>query len=201
MSLYDKFASYNAQQEGDVRLKDKFSYLPWASAWEEVLKIDPYATRTINRDPVTNLLYSQIGNTAVVSVTVCITEQGDGNTPARTVCRTEIYPIESRPMRPVTLEELDAAKWNKAVQRATVKCIAMFGLGLNLYRGEDVTEFERDEASDDVTNLVLNANTVEELLQIYSAQSKLIERTPRVKAIFTQRKLQIEQIEQNNNNV
>lgn len=184
-TLYEIFARYNAKAEGDTKvIKSKagsnrpdLTYLPWASAWIEVLKVDENATYRIIEDKDGNL-YHKVGTGAVVVVEVSICNS----------VKREYYPVESMPMQSVKLENMTPTQWNKAVKRGLVKCLALFGLGTNLYLNEEFTEVEKDEIAEDIVSLIGNAASVDELLEIYNLHKEIISKTPKLVKMFTARK-------------
>lgn len=184
-TLYDIFARYNAKAEGDTKVikakagsnRPDLTYLPWASAWIEVLKVDENATYRIIEDKDGNL-YHKVGTGAVVVVEVSICNS----------VKREYYPVESMPMQSVKLENMTPTQWNKAVKRGLVKCLALFGLGTNLYLNEEFTEVEKDEIAEDIVSLIGNASSVDELLGIYNLHKEIIGKTPKLVKMFTARK-------------
>lgn len=184
-TLYDIFARYNAKAEGDTKVikakagsnRPDLTYLPWASAWIEVLKVDENATYRIIEDKDGNL-YHKVGTGAVVVVEVTICNS----------VKREYYPVESMPMQSVKLETMTPTQWNKAVKRGLVKCLALFGLGTNLYLNEEFTEVEKDEIAEDIVSLIGNAESVDELMAIYKMHEDLIKKTPKLVKMFTARK-------------
>ncbi len=184
-TLYEIFARYNAKAEGDTKVikakqgsnRPDLTYLPWASAWIEVLKVDENATYRIIEDKDGNL-YHKVGTGAVVVVEVSICNS----------VKREYYPVESMPMQSVKLENMTPTQWNKAVKRGLVKCLALFGLGTNLYLNEEFTEVEKDEIAEDIVSLIGNAASVDELLEIYNLHKEIISKTPKLVKMFTARK-------------
>lgn len=184
-TLYEIFARYNAKAEGDTKVikakqgsnRPDLTYLPWASAWIEVLKVDENATYRIIEDKDGNL-YHKVGTGAVVVVEVSICNS----------VKREYYPVETMPMQSVKLENMTPTQWNKAVKRGLVKCLALFGLGTNLYLNEEFTEVEKDEIAEDIVSLIGNAASVDELLEIYNLHKEIISKTPKLVKMFTARK-------------
>lgn len=107
--------------------KNGLSYLSWAWAWAEVLKIDPSATWEAveyNGMPVCFLP----DQSALVKVRVTIKDHS----------KTCVLPVMNH--RNQAIKNPDAFAINTAVVRCLVKCIALFGLGLYVYSGEDSPE-------------------------------------------------------------
>lgn len=113
-----------------IEKKNGLSYLSWAWAWTEALKADPSATfsvDTFSYDDQT-VPFMKIGDTAMVWVNVTMFGQK----------RTCMLPVMDHRNKPIV--EPDAFQVNSAIMRCLVKCIALHGLGLNIYAGEDLPE-------------------------------------------------------------
>jgi Protein of unknown function (DUF1071) len=109
--------------------KNGLTYLSWAHAWTEVLKIDPQATWEaveFNGLPCTFLPDS----TALVKVLVTI----KGHTKASWL------PVIDHRNKPIPGP--NAFHINTAIVRCMTKAISMHGLGLYIYAGEDLPEEE-----------------------------------------------------------
>ena len=112
--------------------KGNHTYLSWAWAWAEVLKADPDASWGLVEYPDAHglaqpCLYLPDG-TALVKVAVTI----GGKT------RTSVLPVMDQRNQAITGP--NAFQINTAVMRCLTKAIAMFGLGLYIYAGEDLPE-------------------------------------------------------------
>jgi hypothetical protein len=112
--------------------KGQLTYLSWAWAWAEVLKIDPKATWKIacfgpedKRVP-----YMAIGDTAMVITEVAINGLERG-------CQLPVMDNRNK-----AIKNPDAFAINTAIMRCLAKAIAMHGLGLYIYAGEDLPEGE-----------------------------------------------------------
>jgi hypothetical protein len=118
-----------------VEKKNGLSYLSWAFAWAEALKADPTAkfhVDTFQRADATTIPYMDINGTAMVWV------------------RTTLFGKEMTCMLPVMdhrnkpIQNPDAFQVNTAIMRCMTKCLALHGLGLNLYAGEDLPMVDSD---------------------------------------------------------
>ena len=116
-----------------VEKKNGLSYLSWAWAWAEALKADPSATfhvDTFQRADGTSVPYMDINGTAMVWV------------------RTTLFGKEMSCFLPVMdhrnkpIPNPDAFQVNTAIMRCLTKCLALHGLGLYIYAGEDLPEQE-----------------------------------------------------------
>ena len=109
--------------------KGNFTYLSWAWAVRELLKVDPQATWEI-----------------------CEYQQADGETAPYTmtaagafvkvklwvggICREQVHPVLDN--RNQAIEQPNAFHVNTSIMRCLTKAIALHGLGLYIYAGEDL---------------------------------------------------------------
>ena len=115
-----------------IEKKNNLSYLSWAWAWAEVLKIDAQATWEaveFNGLPCTFLPDSS----ALVKVLVTIKGHS----------KTCWLPVMNH--RNQAIKNPDAFAINTAIVRCLTKCISMHGLGLYIYAGEDLPEDDKQE--------------------------------------------------------
>jgi len=111
--------------------KNGLTYLSWAWAWAEALKADPAATfevKTFNRDQYTEMPYMDINGTGMVWVTVTMF-----NKPM-----TCFLPVMNHRNQPI--QNPDAFQVNTAIMRCMTKALALHGLGLYIYSGDDLPE-------------------------------------------------------------
>jgi hypothetical protein len=116
-----------------IEKKGNLSYLSWAWAWAEVLKIDPGAAWNAHEWADRPAMFLPDG-TAMVKVSVEI----KGN------IKTCVLPVMDNRNRAIV--NPDAFAINTAIMRCLAKAIAMHGLGLYIYAGEDLPEGEEKEA-------------------------------------------------------
>ena len=116
--------------------KNGLTYLSWAWAWAEVLKIDPQATwEPINfagQGEAFQMLCRMDDATALVGVDATI----------KGITRRCLLPVMDHKNK--AIPKPNAFDVNKAQMRCLAKAIAMHGLGLYIYAGEDLPE--ADEA-------------------------------------------------------
>lgn len=118
MSNFETMAKVNVNEH--VEKKGKFSYLSWAWAVDTLLRADDAANWAYG-EPVTFP-----DGTMMVFCTVT----------AFTVPRTMQLPVINSSNKPIP--NPNAFEINTAMQRCLVKAIALHGLGLYLYAGEDL---------------------------------------------------------------
>lgn len=114
-----------------VEKKGQFTYLSWPWAVAQLRAADPAAVWEVRRFDGLPYLKSEAGHFVEVAVTV----QG--------ITLSQIHPVLDARNRPIA--DPSAFDINTSLQRALVKAIALHGLGLSLYAGEDLplgTEYQ-----------------------------------------------------------
>ena len=105
-----------------VEKKGNLSYLSWAWAWQTLMEHYPDSTYTFS-DPMTFC-----GETVEVSVSVSV----------KGITHTMWLPVMDN--RNKSIVNPTSRDISDARMRCLVKCIAMFGLGIYLYAGEDLPQ-------------------------------------------------------------
>ena len=110
--------------------KDKFTYLSWTWAWSLIKSHYPTATfeKVVFHDNQNNPLPFMRDTKGNTYVQTTVTIEGESH--------SEIYPVLDYRNKAVPFP--DSFTVNTALQRCLVKTIAYFGLGLNIYAGEDL---------------------------------------------------------------
>jgi hypothetical protein len=109
-----------------VEKKNNLSYLSWAWAWAEALKADANATFVVNM--FDGKCFMDINGTAMVFVTV--TMFGKPMT-----CQLPVMDYRNK-----AIPNPDAFAVNTAIMRCMTKALALHGLSLYIYAGEDLPE-------------------------------------------------------------
>lgn len=109
-----------------VEKKGQFAYLSWAWAVARLRRAHPDAMWEVKRFNGLPYLKTELGYFVEVAVTV------DG------VTLSQIHPVLDSRNRPIL--EPNAFDINTSIQRCLVKAIALHGLGLYIYAGEDLPE-------------------------------------------------------------
>jgi hypothetical protein len=139
-----------------VEKKNGLSYLSWAWAWAEVLKIDPTARYTVHEYDGLPLVYLKDG-TGMVKVSVEI--KGD--------IKTCLLPVLDHRNKPI--ENPNSFAVNTSIMRCLAKCIALHGLGLYIYAGEDLPEAEREEMDAEIDAKLSAATSVDALTILFKS--------------------------------
>lgn len=109
-----------------VEKKQNLSYLSWAWAWAEALKADPAATfevKTFDGKP-----YMDVNGTGMVWVTVTMFGKP----------MTCFLPVMNHRNQPI--QNPDSFQVNTSIMRCMTKGLALHGLGLYIYAGEDLPQ-------------------------------------------------------------
>lgn len=161
VSNFNRLRAINVSQH--VEKKGGLSYLSWAWAWDIFKQHCPDASyRVVKHDD--GLLYKE--------------------TPAGVMCLTEVtaggethemwLPVmdsRNRALLPGNYSMFDV---NKTIMRCLVKNLAMFGLGLYIYAGEDLPEDPQAEPIniDGLLESIRTAASIEDLKTAYVAAVK-----------------------------
>jgi hypothetical protein len=122
--LISKLLAKNVNEH--VEKKNGLSYLSWAWAWAEALKADANATFVVNM--FDGKCFMDINGTAMVFVTVTMF-----NKPM--TCQLPVMDYRNK-----AIPNPDAFAVNTAIMRCMTKALALHGLGMYLYSGEDLPE-------------------------------------------------------------
>lgn len=125
-----------------VKMKNKLPYLPWSSCWEIIKTHYPNATHRIVKDENNNIYHTD-GCTAWVEVELAIEDE----------VQTEMLAVMDFKNAAIPLDKLTSVDVNKAIKRALVKCAALYGLGLSLYYGEELTDAGKKQKEVDLEEL------------------------------------------------
>lgn len=118
-----------------VEKKGGFSYLSWPYAVAQLRLAEPTATWETRRFDGLPYLATEAG----VFVEVAVTVQG--------VTLSQIHPVLDTRNRPIP--QPTAFDINTSIQRCLVKAIALHGLGLYIYAGEDLPALPVADAAND----------------------------------------------------
>jgi len=147
ISVFTRLSEVNVSKQ--VQQKGKFSYLSWSNAVRELLKRFPSATWTEREWNDQPYLKTDTGCFVGASVTVNGIERS---------IKLPVLDFKNQPVK-----NPDAMQVNKAQMRCLTKCIALHGLGLDLWAGEDLQENENR-----VANTLISAKQYQELLRAVS---------------------------------
>lgn len=107
-----------------VEKKGRFSYLSWSWAVDQLLKKYPDATWQVVRFDGLPYMKTEVGYFVEVEVTV------------NNITRSQIHPVLDNYNKPIA--KPTSFQINTSIQRCLAKAIALHGLGLYIYSGEDI---------------------------------------------------------------
>lgn len=112
---------------GNMGLK----YVSWAKAWDKLKEEYPNAKLTIHQnDNGMPYFHDQSGGVVKVSLEI------------KSVSHTVFLPIMDSKHNAKSVGDITARDITDSIQRAMVKAIAMHGMGLYVYKGEDLKQYE-----------------------------------------------------------
>jgi hypothetical protein len=155
--LIEKLLKTNVNEHTEK--KNNLTYLSWAWAWAEALKADSSAWYKI--EMFGDKCFMDINGTAMVFVTV--TMYGKPMT-----CQLPVMDYRNK-----AIPNPDAFAVNTAIMRCMTKALALHGLGLYIYSGDDLPLGESDEGTPDEGKMLdyiaaIEATiTLDELKDIY----------------------------------
>ncbi len=123
-SVFEVLSSINLSSK--VEKRGNLSYISWSTAWSAVKEKFPDVQRTVF-ETTEGVNYFHDGMTAFVKVGVTINN----------IEHLEYLPIMDMRNASIRLEKITSFDVNKAIQRCTVKALALHGLALNIYNKED----------------------------------------------------------------
>lgn len=156
--------------------KNNLTYLSWAWAWQEALKADPttnFMVHMFDGKP-----YMNINGSAMVWVTVTMFNKA-------MTCFLPVMDYKNK-----CIADPDAFEVNKTIMRCLTKALALHGLGLYIYAGEDLPEGEEktplkptpkaaktpdaQDAANDLASLELFVNGVKDFIGFSKTEADLV---------------------------
>lgn len=221
----DKFQQlYTLNLNDKVENKNGLTYLSWANAWAAFKTVYPNATYRIIKNPQTNLPFFMDENLGIMVYTEVTADHqtyemwlpvmDSTNKAMRLTPYT--YQVWDKKNNKYVERKVEAATMfdiNKTVMRCLVKNLAMFGLGLYIFAGEDMPETvessseepqqnatptkarkQRKQQSadryDGIRQAINATNSTQELILLYQ-QHPEVASNPQILALFTARKEQL----------
>lgn len=193
LTSFEKLAQLNVNDKIEKRSDGKveLSYLSWTFAWSEFKKVFPEATYEIKKFTDRNGVLVPYMFDPETGYMVNTTVTADGITYEMWL---PVMDSKNKAMREIpykymtkngekTVEKATMFDVNKAIMRCLVKNLAMFGLGLYIYAGEDLPEnmgtteaIEEDKKvkAKSLTEQINDCNSNDELTVIYRTHKSTI---------------------------
>ena len=216
---------FNALSNLDLKDKcekrEQLTYLSWANAWSEFKSAYPSATYRIlkNENGLPYFSDPYLGIMVFTEVTVDeVTHQMwlpvmDGKNKAMKL-QSYTYLVWDNYQKKHVEKTVQAASMfdiNKTLMRCLVKNLAMFGLGLYIFQGDDLPEKSADDTNSSapqqqmqkavqhpidplapIKNAINSMVDVNSLMNLYFDHQNEVEGNPEIKALFTQRRQQLQ---------
>ena len=148
-----------------IEKKKDLTYLSWPYAWAEVKKKYPNATYKIHLFGEKQLPYvfdESVGYMVFTDVTIndlTHTMWLPVMDSANKTMKSTSYTYNTKFKKDILVEAATMFDVNKAIMRCLVKNLAMFGLGLYIYSGEDLPEIETEKIS------IKDANILKDIIR------------------------------------
>ena len=201
--------------------RESLTYLSWANAWSEFKSAYPSATYRIlkNESGLPYFSDPNLGIMVFTEVTVDdVTHQMwlpvmDSKNKAMklTPYTYQVWDNYKKSFVEKTVQAASMFDINKTLMRCLVKNLAMFGLGLYIFQGDDLPEKSADDTTSSapqqqmqrpvqqtidplagIKNAINSANDVTTLMSFYLDHQGEIEANPQIKALLTNRKQQLQ---------
>lgn len=160
MNKFEQVLSINVNDKTEK--KGGLTYLSWAFAWQEFKKVYPEAKYKIKKFGENQLPYVSDETGYMVFTEV----EAEG-------VKHEMWlPVMDFKNKALKVGEASMFDVNKAIMRCLTKNLAMFGLGLYIYAGEDLPEADNSELLDKIA-IVDSINDIKELREFYQSNKGL----------------------------
>ena len=219
----DKFLElYSINLNDKAETKNNLTYISWPHAWKEFKKVYPNASYNIVKNPQTGLPYFYDERMGVIVYTeVTVEEQtyqmwlpvmdGANKTMKFEPYTYQVWDKQNKRYVDKKVEAVSMFDVNKTLMRCLVKNLAMFGLGLYIYAGEDLPETAtenpainepeqkqqrrtRRQTTDRLSTIkmaIASTMTTQDLVNLYQQHQQVVEANQDIKALFTERKMQL----------
>ena len=152
-AMFDALYSLDLSDKLERRDNDKLSYLSWANAWAEFKRAYPNAEYKIIKNPTTSLPYFNDPNIGIMVYTEVTADNqtyemwlpvmnGANKAMKEQAYTYQVYDTYKKQYVEKTVNAATMFDINKTIMRCLVKNLAMFGLGLYVYAGEDLPNEE-----------------------------------------------------------
>ena len=118
----------------DLKKKGRFNYASWSECWGKVKSLYPEANYRVipylkgEESKLIHPISKNGGGLVLVSVTI------------GKITHEEYFPILNNFNKSIAYDMITAFDVNTSIKRALVKCLALHGLGLYVYDGDDFPE-------------------------------------------------------------
>lgn len=138
LSVFERLSAINVNDK--VEKKDGLTYLSWAWAWSEVKKACPDATYKVTDINMSDSLGIMVNTQVTIegeTLEMWLPVMDSKNKAMKKESYTYSTKYGEKTVEAATMFDI-----NKTLMRCLVKNLAMFGLGIYIYAGEDLPESE-----------------------------------------------------------
>jgi len=133
-SVFEKLDNIDVSAKSEK--KGMFTYLSWAWAVRELLRVAPDATWETHDWEVNGIRQPYMETEAGCFVKVSVT--------VNDITREQVHPVFDNRNQPI--KKPNAFEVNTSIQRCLAKAIALHGLGLYIFAGEDLPDNSLDDS-------------------------------------------------------
>lgn len=208
---FEQLLNLNVNDKLEIRKGENgidLSYLSWAYAWAEFKKVYPDAQYEVVKfaDKESNMVPYMFDDLTGYMCNTKVTAGGLTYEMWLPVMNSSNKAMKAIPYKYMTKKgerTVEAATMfdvNKTIMRCLVKNLAMFGLGLYVYAGEDLPDNvaasskTTGEISEDLEDTINNCFDENELKKVYQENKKTICANPQLLAMITTRGRALRQI-------
>ena len=134
-----------------IEKKGKFSYISWAMAWSALCDIYPDATMEKHCNEHGFPVFKDENGWCFTKVTVTVNGESI----------TEILPVLNNFNKPI--KNPDSMDINSSLQRCLAKAIALHGLGVHVYSGEDIVDIPDNLGEEDAKPKAIQKSEVKKV--------------------------------------
>ena len=154
-NVWSTLKGINVKDKNMVETQNNLSYISWAKAWSALCDSYPQATMEKHCNEQGLPYFKDDSGWCFTKVTVSV---GDKSI-------TEILPVLNYANKPI--QNPNSFEVNTSLQRCLAKAIALHGMGVQIYSGEDLQDGDTKEEEEDVT-VFTSPDTVEHPFKIVS---------------------------------
>ena len=174
---WSQLKKIDVEKEKMVKQKGKYSYISWAMAWSKLCDIYPDATFEKHCNEQGFPYFKDENGWCFTKVTVIVNGKSI----------TEMLPVLNNYNKPI--KDPDSSDVNTSLQRCLAKAVALHGLGVHVYSGEDIAEIPDnlgEEEKDDAKEKDTETNTIKttELKKVEEEVKKVEEKTSKPKTLI-----------------
>ena len=148
---WSQLKKIDVEKEKIVKKKGKYSYISWAMAWSALCDIYPDATFEKHCNEQGFPVFKDEQGWCFTKVTVTVKGKSV----------TEMLPVLNNYNKPI--KNPDSMDVNTSLQRCLAKAVALHGLGVHVYSGEDIAEIPDNLGEEDAKPKTIQKSDVKKV--------------------------------------